>query len=145
MEYYNWVLAFHVMSVISWMAMLFYMPRLFIYHVEYAKNGVAFTDVIKVQEEKLWRIIGNPAMIASLLSGLLMIYLNPDLFQSGVWLHVKLTAVVVMLGYHHSLGVLRKKLEEDRCTKSGKFFRFYNEVPTLLMMVIVIMVVIKPF
>jgi len=125
--------------------MLFYMPRLFIYHVEYAKNGVAFTDVIKVQEEKLWRIIGNPAMIASLLSGLLMIYLNPDLFQSGVWLHVKLTAVVVMLGYHHSLGVLRKKLEADRCTKSGKFFRFYNEVPTLLMMVIVIMVVIKPF
>ncbi len=144
MEYYNWILAFHVMSVISWMAMLFYMPRLFIYHVEYAKNGPAFTDVIKIQEEKLWRIIGNPAMIASLLSGLVMIALNPDLFKGGVWLHVKLTAVVIMLGYHHSLGVLRKKLLADKCTKSGKFFRFYNEVPTLLMMVIVIMVVIKP-
>ena len=144
MEYYSWVLAFHVMSVISWMAMLFYMPRLFIYHVEHAKNGAAFTDVIKMQEEKLWRIIGNPAMIASLISGLLMIWLNPDLFQSGVWLHVKLTAVAVMLGYHHSLGVFRKKLLADRCTKSGRFFRFYNEVPTLLMIVIVIMVVIKP-
>ena len=144
MEYYNWILAFHVMSVISWMAMLFYMPRLFIYHVEHAKNGPAFTDVIKIQEEKLWRIIGNPAMIASLLSGLAMIALNPELFKSGIWLHVKLTAVVVLLGYHHSLGVLRKKLYADKCTKSGKFFRFYNEVPTLLMIVIVIMVVIKP-
>ena len=145
MEYYSWILAFHLMSVISWMAMLFYMPRLFIYHVEHAKNGAAFTDVIKIQEEKLWRIIGNPAMLASLLSGLLMIYLNPEMFQSGAWLHVKLTGVFVLLGYHYSLGVLRKKLEADLCSKSGKFFRFYNEVPTLLMMLIVIMVVVKPF
>ncbi len=93
MEYYLWILAFHVMSVISWMAMLFYMPRLFIYHVEHAKNGAAFTDVIKIQEEKLWRIIGNPAMWASLISGLVMIGLNPVLFQGGIWLYVKLTAV----------------------------------------------------
>jgi putative membrane protein len=145
MEYYTWVLAFHVMSVISWMAMLFYMPRLFIYHVEHAKNGPAFTDVIKIQEEKLWRIIGNPAMIASLLSGLLMIYLNPDLFKGGAWLHVKLTAVLVLLVYHYFLGVFRQKLARESCTKSGKFFRIFNEVPTLLMMLIVIMVVIKPF
>jgi len=144
MEYYSWVLAFHVMSVLSWMAVLFYLPRLFVYHVEHAKNGPAFTDVIKIQEMKLFKYIGNPAMWASLISGLVMIWLNPDMFKSGVWLHVKLTAVVVMLGYHHSLGVLRKKLFADKCTKSGKFFRFYNEVPTILMIVIVIMVVIKP-
>jgi len=144
MEYYSWVLAFHVMSVLSWMAVLFYLPRLFVYHVEHAKNGPAFTDVIKIQEMKLFKYIGNPAMWASLISGLVMIWLNPDMFKSGVWLHVKLTAVVVMLGYHHSLGVLRKKLFVDKCTKSGKFFRFYNEVPTLLIIVIVIMVVIKP-
>ncbi len=145
MQYYTWILAFHVMSVISWMAMLFYMPRLFIYHVEHAKNGPAFTDVIKIQEEKLWRIIGVPAMWASLISGSIMIALQPALFTNGHWLHVKLTAIVILLGYHHSLGVLRKKLYADKCHKSGKFFRFYNEVPTLLMILIVIMVVVKPF
>ncbi len=144
MTYYSWILAFHVMSVISWMAMLFYLPRLFIYHVEYADNGSAFTDVIKIQEEKLWRIIGQPAMIASLLSGLLMIFLNPALFHSGIWLHIKLTAVTLLILYHLSLNHYRKQLAQGSCTKSGKFFRFYNEVPTLLMIVIVIMVVVRP-
>lgn len=144
MEYYSWVLAFHIMSVISWMAMLFYMPRLFIYHVEHRKNGSAFTDVIEIQEEKLWRIIGNPAFFASLISGIIMIWLNPDLFKSGAWLHVKLTAVVLLTAYHFSLNYFRKELLAKKCQKSGKFFRFYNEVPTLLMIIIVIMVVIKP-
>ncbi len=144
MEYYNWILAFHIMSIISWMAMLFYMPRLFIYHVEHSKNGSAFTDVIKMQEEKLWRIIGNPAFFASLISGVIMMVLNPALFESGAWLHIKLTAVIVLIAYHFSLNYFRKELLEDRCEKSGKFFRFYNEVPTLLMILIVIMVVIKP-
>ena len=144
MTYYSWILAFHVMSVISWMAMLFYLPRLFIYHVEYTDNGSAFTDVIKIQEEKLWRIIGQPAMIASLLSGLLMIFLNPALFHSGIWLHIKLTAVTLLILYHLSLNHYRKQLAQGSCTKSGKFFRFYNEVPTLLMIVIVIMVVVRP-
>lgn len=144
MEYYSWILAFHIMSIISWMAMLFYMPRLFIYHVEHSKNGSAFTDVIKMQEEKLWRIIGNPAFFASLISGVIMMVLNPALFESGAWLHIKLTAVAVLIAYHFSLNYFRKELLEDRCEKSGKFFRFYNEVPTLLMILIVIMVVIKP-
>jgi len=144
MEYYSWVLAFHVMSVLSWMAMLFYMPRLFIYHVEHKKNGKAFTDVIEMQEEKLWRIIGVPAAWASLVSGLFMIYLNPALFTTGVWLHVKLTAIVLMLLYHLSLNKIRKNLLNDSCTKTGKQLRFYNEIPTILMIIIVIMVVIKP-
>jgi putative membrane protein len=144
MEYYNWILAFHVMSVLSWMAMLFYMPRLFIYHIEHKKNGKAFTDVIEMQEEKLWRIIGVPAAWASLVSGLFMIYLNPALFDSGVWLYVKLVAIVLMLMYHLSLNKIRQKLLSDSCTKTGKQMRFYNEIPTILMIVIVIMVVIKP-
>ena len=144
MAYYNWVLAFHVMSVLSWMAMLFYMPRLFIYHIEYKKNGKAFTDVIEMQEEKLWRIIGVPAAWASLVSGLFMIYLNPALFQGGAWLHVKLTAIVLMLLYHLSLNKIRQNLLTDSCTKTGKQMRFYNEIPTILMVIIVIMVVIKP-
>jgi putative membrane protein len=144
MEYYSWILAFHVMSVLSWMAMLFYLPRLFIYHVEHKSNGKAFTDVIEIQEEKLWRIIGVPAAWASLLSGLFMIYLNPSLFDSGIWLYIKLLAIVLMLIYHLSLNKIRKKLLSDSCTKSGKELRFYNEVPTILMIIIVIMVIIKP-
>ena len=145
MEYFSWILAFHVMSVISWMAMLFYLPRLFIYHVEHNDRGAVFTDIIKIQEQKLWKVIGQPAFIASLISGVLMIYLNPDLFKSGYWLHIKLMAVVLLIAYHFSLNHFRKALFEDRCDKSGKFFRFYNELPTLLMIIIVIMVVVKPF
>ncbi len=144
MAYYNWILAFHVMSFISWMAMLFYQPRLYVYHKEHEENGSCFTDVIKIQEEKLYRFIGVPALWATLLSGLLMIYLNPSLFEGGVWLHIKLTAALLLIAYHFSLGYFKKRLKEGTCTKSGKFFRAYNEIPTLLMMVIVIMVVIKP-
>ncbi|RUM67494.1 MAG: protoporphyrinogen oxidase HemJ [Sulfurospirillum sp.] len=144
MEYYSWILAFHVMSFISWMAMLFYQPRLYVYHKEHEQNGACFTDVIKIQEEKLYSFIGVPALWATLLSGVLMIWLNPGLFKSGIWLHIKLTAVLLLIAYHFSLGYFKKKLKEGTCTKSGKFFRAYNEVPTLLMIVIVIMVVIKP-
>ena len=144
MEYYSWILAFHVMSFVSWMAMLFYQPRLYVYHKEHEQNGTCFTDVIKIQEEKLYSFIGVPALWATLLSGLLMIWLNPGLFKSGVWLYIKLAAVLLLVAYHFSLGYFKKKLKEGTCTKSGKFFRAYNEVPTLLMIVIVIMVVIKP-
>ena len=144
MEYYTWILAFHVMSFISWMAMLFYQPRLYVYHKEHEANGPCFTDVIKIQEEKLYSFIGVPALWATLLSGLAMIWLNPELFKSGIWLHIKLTAVLFLILYHFSLGYLKKKLAAGTCTKSGKFFRAYNEVPTLLMILIVIMVVIKP-
>ncbi len=144
MAYYNWILAFHVMSFISWMAMLFYQPRLYIYHQEHKKNGACFTDVIKIQEEKLYRIIGVPAFWATLLSGLAMIYLNPGLFETGSWLYIKLIAVTLLIIYHFSLGYIKNRLAEGTCYKSGKFFRFYNEIPTLLMIIIVIMVVIKP-
>jgi putative membrane protein len=144
MAYYNWVLAFHVMSFISWMAMLFYQPRLYVYHREHEQNGACFTDVIKIQEEKLYSFIGVPALWATLLSGLLMIYLNPALFESGIWLYIKLAAIVLLIAYHYSLGYFKQKLKEGNCTRSGKFFRAYNEVPTLLMILIVIMVVIKP-
>jgi putative membrane protein len=144
MEYYNWILAFHVMSVLSWMAMLFYLPRLFIYHVEHKENGKAFTDVIEIQERKLYSFIGVPAFWATLISGLAMIALNMALFESGVWLYVKLFALVLLIAYHFSLNSIRKKLLDGTCTKTGKQLRFYNEVPTILMIIIVIMVVIKP-
>jgi putative membrane protein len=143
-EYYSWILAFHVMSFASWMAVLFYLPRLFIYHVEHKSNGKAFTDVIEIQERKLYSFIGVPAFWATLLSGVAMILLNLGLFESGIWLYVKLVTIVFLIAYHYSLNVIRKKLEADTCTKTGKQLRFYNEVPTILMIIIVIMVVIKP-
>ena len=143
MEYYSWILAFHVMSFTSWMAMLFYLPRLFIYHREHADNK-AFGEVVQIQEYKLYKYIGVPAMWATILSGTAMLYLNSALLQSGAWIYIKLISLVFLIAYSFSLEVIRKKLIDDSHYKSGKVFRFYNEVPTLLMIVIVIMVVIKP-
>ncbi len=143
MEYYNWILAFHVMSFMSWMAMLFYQPRLYVYHREHADND-GFIEVVKIQENKLYSFIGVPAMWATIISGTAMLMLNPGLFKSGMWLHIKLTAAILLVLYHFSLGWFKAKLHAGRCTKSGKFFRAYNEVPTILMIIIVIMVVVKP-
>jgi len=144
MAYYTWILAFHVMSFISWMAMLFYLPRLFIYHRENATIE-AFTDIVKIQEYKLFKYIGVPAMWATIISGGTMLYLNPTIFQGGGWMHAKLLFLAFLVAYHFSLEVLRKRLIVNPHYKSGKWFRFYNEVPTLLMIGIVIMVVVKPF
>jgi len=144
MEYYNWILAFHVMSFVSWMAMLFYLPRLFIYHRENA-DIKAFTDIVEIQEYKLFKYIGVPAMWASILTGTLMLYLNPGIFSSGVWMYAKLLALIFLIIYHVSLEKIRKVLIKDPQYKSSKYFRIYNEVPTLLMIFIVIMVIVKPF
>jgi putative membrane protein len=144
MAYYSWILAFHVMSFVSWMAFLFYMPRLFIYHRENA-DRTAFTDVVKVQEYKLQKIIGVPAMWATVLTGAVMLYLNTSIFSSGGWIHAKLLALSFLLAYHISLGKIRIIMIDNPYYKSSKWFRIYNEVPTLLMIFIVIMVVVKPF
>ena len=144
MAYYTWILAFHVMSFTSWMAMLFYLPRLFIYHREHADN-VAFGEVVKIQEYKLYAYIGLPEMWATIISGGVMLYLNPGIFQSGGWMHTKLFFLVFLIAYSFSLNSIRKKLIDNPEYKSGKYFRFYNEVPTLLMIFIVIMVIVKPF
>ena len=142
MAYYDWILAFHVMSFMSWMAMLFYQPRLYVYHREHANNG-DFVEVVKIQEYKLYKYIGLPAMWATIISGGAMIYLRPSLLDTK-WLIVKLIFALLMIAYSFSLEAIRIKLANDPYYKSGKFFRFYNEVPTLLMIVIVIMVVLKP-
>jgi putative membrane protein len=144
MAYYSWILAFHVMSFVSWMAMLFYLPRLFIYHRENA-DIKAFTDIVQIQEYKLFKYIGAPAMWATLLSGSVMLYLNSAILSSGGWIHVKLFLLVFLIAYHFSLEQIRKRLITNPRYKSSKYFRLYNEVPTLLMIGIVIMVVIKPF
>jgi putative membrane protein len=132
------------MSFVSWMAMLFYLPRLFIYHRENADTK-EFTRVVEVQEYKLFKYIGVPAMWATIISGAVMLYLNAGIFSSGGWMHVKLLFLAFLIAYHFSLNSIRKTLLENPHYKSSKYLRIYNEVPTLLMIFIVIMVVVKPF
>jgi len=140
MDYYYEILAFHIISVMSWMTLLFYMPRLFVYHVENDTKG--FTDVVKIQEDKIYRIIGFPAMLATIASGAFMLYLNPALLKED-WMIAKLVVLVLLIAYTFSLEAFRKVLLEDKCTKNGQFFRSYNEVPTLLSILIIVFVITK--
>ena len=144
MAYYSWILTFHVMSFMSWMAMLFYLPRLYVYHVEHAHKS-EFVEVVKIQEYKVYKYIGLPAFWATLLSGSVMLIINPILFESGPWLYAKFVVVALMTAYSFSLEYYRVQLEKDECVRSGKFFRAYNEVPTLLSLLIVAYVVVKTF
>jgi protoporphyrinogen IX oxidase len=143
MEYYTWILTFHIMAFMSWMAMLFYQPRLYVYHTEY-KDKKDYTDVVEIQEEKMYKYIGNPAMIATILSGLFMIYLNPALLTQD-WMIAKLIVALLLIAYSLSLNTYRKQLKDGTCTKSGNFFRAYNEIPTLLALLIVGYVIVKTF
>jgi len=141
MEYYYEILAFHIISVLSWMSLLFYMPRLFVYHVENIDKK-DFTDVVKIQELKIYKVIGFPAKIATILSGITLIYLNPILLSQN-WFIAKLIILVFLISYSFSLEYFRKILLEDKCTKNGQFFRAYNEVPTLAAILIVTFVITK--
>ncbi len=146
MEYYTWVLTFHVVAFMSWMAMLFYLPRLFVYHVENIEKK-EFVEVVKIQEYKIYKYIGAPAMWATIASGITMLTLNPILldFNTNPWMYAKLFMLVLLVGYSFSLETYRKQLEDDSCTKSGKFFRMYNEMPTMLSILIVAYVITKSF
>jgi putative membrane protein len=135
--------AFHVIAFMSWMAMLFYLPRLFVYHVEH-KDKEEFGKVAQIQEEKLYKFIGLPAFIATVASGIALIIINPSLFKEG-WLHVKLLILVLLIAYSFSLDFYRKQLKKGTCKKSGKFFRAYNEIPTLLSIIIVVCAIMKDF
>lgn len=146
MEYYTWVLTFHVVAFMSWMAMLFYLPRLFVYHVENIEKK-EFVEVVKIQEYKIYKYIGAPAMWATIASGITMLTLNPILldFNTNPWMYAKLFMLLILVGYSFSLETYRKQLEDDSCTKSGKFFRMYNEMPTMLSILIVAYVITKSF
>lgn len=141
-ELYLWVKALHVIAVISWMAGLLYLPRLFIYHTE-AGVGVPQAETFKVMEQRLYRLIMNPAMVVSWVCGLWLSW-SVYGFQGG-WLHVKLLAVVFLTIAHVYFGAFVRKFAADEVTKPTGYWRLMNEIPTLLMIVIVIMVIVKPF
>ena len=142
-DHYDAMKALHVIAVISWMAALLYLPRLFVYHAD-ADKGSELSETLKIMERKLLRIIMNPAMIASWLFGLFMVAGNPALLTQG-WFHAKLTAALLLSGFHGFLAASRKKFLRDENTRPSKFWRFANEVPSLLMVIIVVMVIVKPF
>ncbi len=142
MDYYVYILIFHIMSVISWMAALFYLPRLFVYHTEHIDKA-QFVEVVKIQEYKLYKYINVPAMWATLISGTLMLILNFEYFKTEPWIYAKLFLIAVLVAYSYSMETYRKQLLNSTCKKSGKFFRAYNEAPTLLSILIVTFVVLK--
>ena len=140
---YLWIKALHIIGVVCWFAGLFYLPRLFVYHS--SATDTPSQERFKVMEGKLYRVIMRPSMIISLVFGLWLLALVWNTYSSSIWLWIKLAAVVLLLGYHHYCARLIKAFAADRNPHSEKFYRAFNEFPALLLVLIVIMVVVKPF
>ena len=143
LDYYLWLKALHLIAMVSWMAGMFYLPRLFVYHTT-APAGSAQSETFKVMEYKLLKVIINPAMIATWVIGLLMLAAQPVWLSQG-WMHVKLTALVGLTIFHMMLARWRRQFANDANQRSQKFYRMANEVPTVLLIVIVLVAVLKPF
>ena len=141
--YYLWIKALHVIAVMAWMAGMLYLPRLFVYHAQ-SKERSEQSETFKVMERRLLKYIMTPAMVASFVFGALMLVINPALL-SAPWMHAKLTAVFAMAGLHGVFSKWRKNFDKDINTKSPRFYKIWNEVPTLLLILIVILAVVKPF
>jgi putative membrane protein len=142
-NYYEWIKTFHIVAMTSWMAGMFYLPRLYAYHAE-VKVGSEQDKTFQVMESRLLRIIINPAMIATLILGLLLADIYG--FRSlGVWFHIKMLAVVILLAFHGLLAKWRKDFVKGQNKKPAKFYKIINEVPVVFFIIIVSMVVIKPF
>ena len=143
-QFYPWIKSLHVIAVIAWMAGMLYLPRLYVYHSE-ADVGSDTSETFKLMERRLLRAILNPAMIAAWVFGLLLLA-TPGVadFESG-WLYVKLMAVVAMSGVHGMYARWRKDFERDDNARDAQFYRYWNEIPTALMILIVVMVIARPF
>lgn len=140
-EWYYWIKALHVISVMAWMAGMLYLPRLFVYHAS-AKPGSELSETLKVMERRLLRAIINPAMFAAFLFGGLLLFVQD---WSQGWLHAKIVLVLLMGAIHGALSRWRRDFAADRNTRPARFYRIANEVPTLVLIAIVILVVVKPF
>jgi len=142
MEYYFWIKAFHVIAVIAWMAGMLYLPRLFVYHCDAPKGSIQ-SETFKIMERRLLKAIINPAMVVTWILGLVLVWLG-GWYASG-WFHAKFAFVLILSGVH---GIYVRRLKDfaaDRNTRPAKYYRILNEVPTVLMIGIVIFVIVKPF
>lgn len=142
MGLYLWVKAAHIVSIIAWMAALLYLPRLYVYHAEVDPKS-ELAETFKVMERRLLRFIANPAMIAAWVFGLWLVF--GYVGWTAGWLHAKFAFVAALTVYHHYLASWRKAFAEDRNIRSPRFYRVANEVPTVLMIAIVVLAVVKPF
>lgn len=142
---YLWIKTVHILAVISWMAGLFYLPRLFVYHAEKGVGLPELADTFKIMERRLLKAIMRPAAAVAVVSGLWLIYAGTWFGPVPIWLWLKLAAVIGMLGFHGALERHAGRFRDDVETSSGRYFRILNEVPTLLLIAIVIFVVLKPF
>ncbi len=139
-----YVKSFHVIAVIAWMAGIFYLPRLFVYHCALERGGVE-SERFKVMERRLLKQIMTPAMIATWVLGILLVLTPGVIDWAAGWWHVKMLMVILMSGFHGACSKWRKDFLDDRNTRSHRFYRIANEIPTVLMVVIVIMVITQPF
>ena len=143
-EYYQWFKALHIISVIAWMAGMLYLPRLYVYHAD-AEPGSDKSETFKIMERRLLRAITNPAMVASFLFGGLMLAAPGAIDWSMGWIWVKLAMIGLMAAIHGLLARWRRDFESDRNTRPARFYRMWNEAPTIPLIVIVMMAVVKPF
>ncbi|MEM6636849.1 MAG: protoporphyrinogen oxidase HemJ [Pseudomonadota bacterium] len=141
---YLWTKSLHVISVIAWMAGLFYLPRLFVYHVEQVEVGSATDDMFQTMERRLLRAIMNPAMIATWVFGLALVFTPGVVDWGSLWPWTKAAAVLAMTWFHHWCGRRRKDFVAGANTRSGRDYRIMNEVPTVLLVVIVVSVIVRP-
>jgi protoporphyrinogen IX oxidase len=141
---YPWIKALHIVSVVAWMAGLLYLPRLFVYHAE-ARVGSDAAETFKVMERRLLRGIMNPAMVATYLFGILLAATPGVVDWAWGWIYLKLVAVAALTLIHHRLGLWRRDFAADANRRPARFYRLVNEIPTVLLLLIVIMVVVKPF
>ncbi len=139
---YLWIKAFHVIAIIAWMAGMLYLPRLFVYHSE-TQRGSIQSETFKIMERRLLKAIINPAMIATWVFGLWLVWWGG--WYTAPWFHAKFLLVILLSGVHGMLSRFVKDFAADRNRKTQKFYRIINEVPTVLMVLIVILVVVKPF
>ncbi len=139
---YDWIKALHVIAIISWMAGMLYLPRLFIYHCD-AEKGSQQSETFKVMESRLLRVIINPAMVFAWITGLWLAW-QSGFYKSG-WFHAKFLLVVLLSGAHGYLSANVRAFNEDRNTKPARHWRIVNEVPTVLMIGIIVLVIVKPF
>ena len=143
MNSYLLLKSLHLIAVVSWMAGLLYLPRIFVYHVE-NKEKKEVTDIFEVMEKKLFYYIMRPAMIFTWIFGLILIYLNGIEIFSQLWMQIKIVLVILLSVYNDYLGKCLVSLKNDSNTKSSKFFRIINEVPTIILIFTVFLVIFKP-
>ena len=138
-----WIKALHVIFVVTWFAALFYLPRLFVYHATATdKPGI---ERFKLMERRLYRGIMTPSAAVTAVTGIWLLVLYWDAYAGAAWIWVKITGVLALYAYHGCCGRLVRQFANDRNTRSDTFFRWFNEAPTVLLVVIVILVVVKPF